>query len=496
MSLVKVNDLESKIKTDKLLQDIEDTLFGLEQESDRDAIKDWLYSKVDDFVKRCGIVQEDEEISTLLMWFYIQLKSEWSQLNTEIQYQPMASDEPDMVLIFKASTLSQLLASIENILRYVDVERAVDFLADPIWKMEKLDRFYVQNKQQDALVLRSEDQQASQIQVLEVIKETSTLLELEKGSIGNSYNKLKSKLEQVQSRFVQLTNNSNVLRLGIIELRQTQAVELYERLDRFFQEAQQSFGVWGEFSVGGGNILIERQTIDLLIEPYTQIIRMIMRVATNFQEEINMRLRVRFAGRKLKTGIRIKSDNSDFITELEQLVYSETYQEIDKLISTINGKFNVVQKKSGEIEFLTTRHSNSNVMEDAIIFEAGNLVAGIPSAFVGQLVGIEEKAMKKVTTHQTLVQRDAVYPYLPLNTLLGSNSSDKETVAILVDRSGKRLALGVSKVIGIETVSLQPLGAYESESPMVQSIGVTGSGLILNFLDMGMLFDYDQMIQS
>lgn len=496
MSLVKIQSIERSIKSDQILQDIEDTLLGLDDESDKEYIRNWIFSRMDEFINRCKLVNEDEELPNLLMWFYIQMKTEWSQINTEIQYQPMVSEEPDMVLIFKSSILSQLLGSVENLLRYVDVERAVNFMSNPVFKLEHLDHFEVKNNQHRELATKSEDLQATQIQVIEILKETVLLIEHQKENMNGVYQKIHSKLSEVQNKFTQLTSNSNQLRLGIIELRQTQANELFERLERFFQDAQQSYGVWGDFSVGGGNILIERQTINLFIEPFTQIIRLIMSTAKTFDEQLDLRLRVRFAGRKLKTGIRVKSANLAFIQSLKEVAFSEVYNDIANLTSTINGKLVVASKKDDDVEFLVERYSNSNVMEDSIIFDAGGVIAGIPQAFVGQLVSLSETTMKMVTTHQTLVHRDAVYPYLPMNTILDGNTADKETVAILINRNGKRLALGVSKVIGIETVSLQPLGAYESESPMVQSIGMTGSGLILNFLSMGMLFDYDQMINS
>jgi hypothetical protein len=496
MFIVKIQHIEHSIKNNALLQDIEDTLLGLENDTDKEFVRKWIFSKMDEFIERCKIVQEDDELPSLLMWFYMQLKTEWSQINTEVQYQPMVSDEPDMVLIFKASLLSQVIGNVETILRYVDVERAVNFMSNPVWKLESLDRFEVKNNQQNDLVTKSEDLQASQIQVLSLLKEVSSYVEGQKDSSKIDHEKIRTKLSQVENKFIQLTNNSNQLRLGISELRQTPAIDLYKRLERFYQDAQQSYGVWGEFSLSGGSILIERQTIDLLIEPYSQIIRMILNSAKSYDEQLDIRLRVRFAGRRLKTGIRVKSANKVFVEDLNQLKYSTVYQDISTLVKDIQAELKIVSKRESELEFAIERYSNSNVMEDTVIFDAGGIIAGIPRSFVGQLVSLNETTMKKVTTHQTLVHRDAVYPYLPMNALLDGNTDDKESVAILIDRNGKRLALGVSKVIGIETISLQPLGAYESESPMVQSIGMTGSGLILNFLSMGLLFDYDQIIKS
>lgn len=263
MAIICVSEIRKTIIDETFRQQIEDTIIALPEPEQQQALKKWIFDKANSFLERCEIVEEDEEMPTLLMWYYVQLKSEWSQLNTEVQYQPLRSEEPDMMLIFKASTLSLLLAQIEQILSYVDVERATDYLSDPIWKEDDLSSFKVSNEQQSDLVVRSEDLQSSQIRVFDEIREAVELLETEKAQLNGSYGKLKSKLDQIQSRFHQLTQNSNQLRLGIIELRQTQAQDLFERLDRFFQDAQHTFGVWGDFSVGGSSIMIEAKPLIL-----------------------------------------------------------------------------------------------------------------------------------------------------------------------------------------------------------------------------------------
>lgn len=494
MAIICVSEIRKTIIDETFRQQIEDTIIALPEPEQQQALKKWIFDKANSFLERCEIVEEDEEMPTLLMWYYVQLKSEWSQLNTEVQYQPLRSEEPDMMLIFKASTLSLLLAQIEQILSYVDVERATDYLSDPIWKEDDLSSFKVSNEQQSDLVVRSEDLQSSQIRVFDEIREAVELLETEKAQLNGSYGKLKSKLDQIQSRFHQLTQNSNQLRLGIIELRQTQAQDLFERLDRFFQDAQHTFGVWGDFSVGGSSIMIERQTVDIMVEPFSRLMRMMLRIAAPFNESIQIRLRVRFAGRKLKIGLRVRSENMEFLHEIinmENSCKTGMFESVKELLASVGGTLEVVQKKATDVEIMSVLPNNTNVMEESVIFEAGSVIAGIPRGFVSQMVSVNEEKLQSVNTHPTLVERGEVYPYLNLNTLLNEHSDDKDYVAVLINQSGKRLALGVSKVIGIETVSLQPLGAYESESPLVQSIGMTGSGLILNFLDMGMLFDMD-----
>lgn len=491
MAIIKINEVKQQMLNERFLNDIHETAMGLPDPEEQKELKHYVIGKANDFIHRCEIVQEEEEFGPLLMWFYIQLKSEWSQINTEVQYQPLRSDMPDMMLIFKASVLSQLLANVEEMLSYSDVERATDFIADPIWKVESMNSFEVNNEQQEDLIYLSEDLQAAQIRVFEDIQKTAAMLS-DIQNVNGEYTKLKNSLEQLDSRFRALTQNSNTLRLGIIELRQVKARNLYDRLERFFNEAQQTYGVWGEFSIGGENILIERKVVETLLEPFARLLRICLSIASGFDLQISFRLRVRYSGRMLKVGLSVDSDNTDFLSTLAAIpnrTDKGVLESIYTSLTGIGGTFETVQKNEHQVELLTVLPNRANVMEEAIIFESGNMTCGIPRGLVSQMVSITPEKLKSVKGYPTLVERGEVYPFLALNSLLNPFSTDKENVAILLQYDKNTLALGVKKVETIETVSLQPLGAYEEESPLVKSIGMTGSGQILNFLDMGMLFD-------
>lgn len=119
----------------KVEESFNDIAAGIEHEQDRKQLLQWIHDKLNLFIDRCKVVDDTQEMPWLVMWFYIQLKAEWSQINTEIQYGAMKSDMPDMNLIFKSSLLSGLIAIVEDIPRQVDVEYATNFLAEPFNKM-------------------------------------------------------------------------------------------------------------------------------------------------------------------------------------------------------------------------------------------------------------------------------------------------------------------------------------------------------------------------
>jgi hypothetical protein len=124
------------ILTDKAVkEEFRDIVGGIDDQTSAESLLQWINEKVNLFIERCKIVDDTHEMPWLVMWFYIQLKAEWSQINTEIQYGALKSDTPDMELIFKSSLLSALINIVENIPRAIDVEYAVDFLAEPFNKM-------------------------------------------------------------------------------------------------------------------------------------------------------------------------------------------------------------------------------------------------------------------------------------------------------------------------------------------------------------------------
>lgn len=131
MNALSVVDVRSILQKNEFEKKLEEILVDLGDASAQHELFEWVQHKTIDFIKRCEIVQDEQEIPMLLMWFYIQLKSEWSQINTEIQYGPLLTGEIDIELVYKSSILSTLLLEVESILLQWDVEHATNFLAQP-----------------------------------------------------------------------------------------------------------------------------------------------------------------------------------------------------------------------------------------------------------------------------------------------------------------------------------------------------------------------------
>ena len=71
------------------------------------------------------------------MWFYVQLKAEWSQINTHFQYQQMRSFELSTQLYFRLKVLSITIKEIEKFINIYHVDGVSSFLSLPMNEFER-----------------------------------------------------------------------------------------------------------------------------------------------------------------------------------------------------------------------------------------------------------------------------------------------------------------------------------------------------------------------
>lgn len=135
MTNLSLQEIKDILEAEEANQRIQEVLEGVADEKEKQELAEWIGHRKEAFIKRCEVVTDKDEIPWLVMWYYIQLKAEWSQINTEIQYGAMNSGAPDLQLVYKSSLLSTLIAVAEEIPRHVDVEHATNFLAEPFSKM-------------------------------------------------------------------------------------------------------------------------------------------------------------------------------------------------------------------------------------------------------------------------------------------------------------------------------------------------------------------------
>ncbi|MBO6794481.1 MAG: hypothetical protein JJ895_11265 [Balneolaceae bacterium] len=118
----------------------DDVLSRIKNEDERFKINRWIRRKVDQFLSTSNMYQE-EEFQLVLMWFYIQLKSEWSQLNTHGQYLQMKGYDIPGSLVYRLKVLSITIKEVEKFINIYHVDGVTGFLSLPMEVFESAPRY-------------------------------------------------------------------------------------------------------------------------------------------------------------------------------------------------------------------------------------------------------------------------------------------------------------------------------------------------------------------
>lgn len=122
-----VDECISKLKTTSY----DEVLSRISNKDERFRINRWIRRKVDQFLSTSSMYHE-EEFQLVLMWFYIQLKSEWSQLNTHGQYLQMRGYDMPGSLVYRLKVLSITIKEIESFINLYHVDGVTSFLSLPM----------------------------------------------------------------------------------------------------------------------------------------------------------------------------------------------------------------------------------------------------------------------------------------------------------------------------------------------------------------------------
>lgn len=109
----------------------DEVLNRISNKDERFRIHRWIRRKVDMFLSTSSMYQE-EEFQLVLMWFYIQLKSEWSQLNTHGQYLQMRGYDIPGSLVYRLKVLSITIKEVESFINLYHVDGVTSFLSLPM----------------------------------------------------------------------------------------------------------------------------------------------------------------------------------------------------------------------------------------------------------------------------------------------------------------------------------------------------------------------------
>jgi len=101
------------------------------------AAVDWVRDLRDDLLDSVDTIDDPIELEEALAMQHIRYKSTWIMLNTKLQYQMMRHGTPNFTDLHRASLITSLIATLEDIMPEDEVQQIESFLSDPVNRQER-----------------------------------------------------------------------------------------------------------------------------------------------------------------------------------------------------------------------------------------------------------------------------------------------------------------------------------------------------------------------
>jgi len=126
--------IERALLAPELRRNWEDTLAEWTEAApgQAEAILDRMVSVRDEFLQAARDIDDPETLDMVAAIRYIEMKSHWIMLNTQVNYITVFKGETDLGIAYQASLVSQLLEALEKLIDEQDVHRIIEFLSEPL----------------------------------------------------------------------------------------------------------------------------------------------------------------------------------------------------------------------------------------------------------------------------------------------------------------------------------------------------------------------------
>ena len=105
---------------------------GAPDEAELERTMAWITAVRDGLVSELSTIADEDDLESTLAINYIELKSRWIAMNTQLNYQMFKHGTPSTEVMQRAFSTTFLLVQIEKVLGPEDIEKITDFLSEPI----------------------------------------------------------------------------------------------------------------------------------------------------------------------------------------------------------------------------------------------------------------------------------------------------------------------------------------------------------------------------
>jgi len=488
MSLLNLEKLDSFF--DNLTENIYPELINdLETEKDQATIDRWINNTLLTFKTRCEQVNDEDEFQRMLIWFYVQVKSDWHQLNMQVQYAPINGHEMDMGLIYLASIIGLTIREIEVYIDLLEVEQVTHFLSMEHGRKGPVS-YTIDKEAQEAL---EEITETLQFKQTEAVAEIDRQLNHIRISETADREALIGALINLQSKYRQISQSSSELRKHINELRKSSGLELFNQLDRFWSRITEGYVSSLKFSVIGGSVSLDSILSKRLVDPLAHCMRCFFNETKNLDTTLDLKLKIRYSGSELEVQLHGQFGNKAAAKGMLKVPDSDSafYQTAKKQIGAIGASSTMRAASATGAEFVVRIPNLSSVMVECLVFEAADMMIGITRDAVGQIIKLDPDAVSFSNQAPIYRHRDYLYPYVSIGSEIQTKVSPGNI--LILSHDGREIALGVEHITGFEMVALHPVDKVMTCMSSIRNVGLTSLGSLINYLEVEQLFENHQI---
>lgn len=499
-----------------------------------EAARTWIQQYRDQFLTLArDIVDDSEMLATMIAIRYIEHKAQWTFFNNVINYGLMARGECNFEIIYRSTLISSLIEALEPLLKYQDFENITSFLAEPI-----------QTSQSTRVTLHVDEGKLSQLfSCMEELVMGRILLEgsyhqmeqaLQRSAPPDAWRRgVEEAYEALRQGHEEYSRSSEAVQEGVMALRFMPFSALLQRFTAYIERTSERLGQQIDVEVFGGEVEIEKQIAESLIDPLFSLLGYAMeasiepgevRRAHGKKENGSLSLSATYQGDRILIEVRddgrgldpevigsiavmcglLSQEEADRMDAQErlQLMFREGFAmgvedeetEYVKSMSTVRER---IEQFKGTIEVASTPGKGTRffigvplslAVINILLVRLGERRVALPLYAVRETLRVSWDDVHSVKGRPTIHLRGATLPVIPLARLLGypTDPTLQETSSlpmVVIESAGESSAVVVSDVLQKLEAVLKPLGPLLSEARYVSGGTILSDGRVVPVLD-------------
>ncbi len=202
----------------------------------------------------------------------------------------------------------------------------------------------------------------------------------------------------------------------------------------------------------------------------------------------------------------IKPEQAETMSDKEayELIFMPGFSTVDK-VSDLSGRgvgmdvvANVIHSLRGAIEIdsvpgegtkITMKLPLTVAIIRTLMVGVNDRIFAIPLFSVVEIIKYNPEDIKDVGIYKSLMLRDEVYLFFPLNELFDLQNESENRFVIIINIGEKNIAIAVDDLYGEEEIVIKPLGEMLEDVEGIAGATITGDGKVVLILDIKSLIN-------